>query len=275
MAERFAADWLRLRETADHRARPAELLPPLAGGLPARRPLRVLDLGAGRGSNLHYLAPRLPGPQHWRALDHDAALIAAAGTPPAAADGSGVTVAGEVADLAGALPGACRDADLVTASALLDLVGAAWVEALAAACAARALPALLALSYDGRIEWSDPLPGDDALRRAVNAHQRGDKGLGAALGPTAAATAAAAFHRLGHRVRMADSAWRLGPGDSALQHALIDGWVAAAAQARPAMAARFRAWAVARRTRIDRGRSRLLVGHRDLLALPPRRAAQA
>lgn len=275
MAERFAADWLSLREAADHRARPAELLSPLAGGLPARRPLRVLDLGAGRGSNLRYLAPRLPGPQHWRALDHDAALMGTAGTLPAAADGSGVTVTREVADLAWALPGALRDADLVTASALLDLVGAAWVEALAAACAARALPALLALSYDGRIEWSDPLPGDDALRLAVNAHQRGDKGLGAALGPTAAAAAAAAFRRHGHRVRMADSAWRLGPGDAALQHTLVDGWAAAAAQAQPAAAARFRAWAAARRARIGRDRSRLLVGHRDLLALPAREASAA
>lgn len=275
MTERFAADWLGLREAADHQARAAGLLPRLAAELPAERTLEVVDLGAGRGSNLRYLAPRLRGPQHWRALDHDAGLLAALASPPAAGDGTAVRVSPAVTDLTGALPHALAGADLVTASALLDLVSAPWVEALAAACAERALPALLALSYDGRMEWTDPLPGDEALRLAVNAHQRGNKGFGPALGPSAAGAAAAAFRSHGHRVWTADSSWQLGPAQAALQRALLDGWLAAATEARPAWGERFKAWAQARRRRIERAGSRLRVGHCDLLALPARRPPPA
>lgn len=263
MAEAFAADWLALREGADHRARAAGLLRRLQAQLPATGPLNVLDLGAGRGSNLRYLAPRLRGPQHWRLLDHDHRLLAGVAAPPRAADGSAVTFAGEIADLNRALPAALDDAQLVTAAALLDLVSAAWLQRLADGCAARGVPALLALSYDGCIQWPDTDPDDERLRTAVNAHQQGDKGFGPALGPAAWETAAAAFRASGCEVVVADSPWRLGPGDAPLIHALIDGWVAAACAQAPAAADRFRAWA-GRRKATDS----VTVGHRDLLALP-------
>lgn len=266
MAERFAADWLTLREAADHRARSEALLTRLAVSLPRDRPLTVVDLGAGRGSNLRYLAPRLAGAQTWRVVDHDASLMADAAPAPAAADGAGVCVEPVVADLRdAAFDALLAGANLVTAAALIDLVSRPWLERLATACAARRLPALIALSYDGCIDWSPAAPMDERLRLAVNRHQRRDKGFGPALGPAAWAAAATAFRAAGCRVGVAASPWQLGPADAPLVEALVDGWVAAASEQAPGQAAAFRRWGADRR----RGQPGLRVGHRDLLALPP------
>jgi len=69
----FAADWLFLREAEDARARDAALLTDLS--FSCSKVLRVVDLGAGSGNNLRYLAPRLPVPQHWTLIDDDEATL--------------------------------------------------------------------------------------------------------------------------------------------------------------------------------------------------------
>src|SRR5690606_37934264 len=116
----FSAAWLALREPADHRARAAELLPELGAWWRARRGTHVVDLGAGAGSNLRYLAPRLPGAQWWTLVDRDPALLARAAPPVGEAEGGGrvVDLVRVVADLAREGLDAVQGADLVTASAL-------------------------------------------------------------------------------------------------------------------------------------------------------------
>ncbi len=68
------------------RARSAELAERLARHLPATGPLVIHDLGGGSGSMGRWLAPRLPGPQHWVVHDRDPDLLelAVAAPPPAA-----------------------------------------------------------------------------------------------------------------------------------------------------------------------------------------------
>ena len=73
MTERFAADWLALREPFDHAARSAALARRLADRLP-RRP-RLVDLGAGSGSLFRFLAPIIGRGHDWILLDADAALL--------------------------------------------------------------------------------------------------------------------------------------------------------------------------------------------------------
>ena len=75
MAESFDGDWLDLREAADHAARSRA---GIEQSLPPRPRRRILDLGAGTGSNCRYLAPRLGGDQRWWLLDADPQLLAAA-----------------------------------------------------------------------------------------------------------------------------------------------------------------------------------------------------
>jgi hypothetical protein len=68
---RVAPSWLALRESADAAACGIDLVEQLRHCLPADRPVRVHDLACGTGSMLRWLAPRLPGPQHWICHDLD------------------------------------------------------------------------------------------------------------------------------------------------------------------------------------------------------------
>lgn len=263
MSTHFDADWLSLRETADHRARAAALLPPLMDWLPTGD-LQITDLGAGTGSNLRYLAPILPGPQHWTLVDQDRDLL-----EQAQAHLPGVTMERRVADLIRDPLPAVPPPHLVTTTALLDLVSGRWLETLAARCRERASAALLTLSVDGRIRWQ-PADADDALvRDCVSEHQVSDKGFGPALGPASGAVAEAAFRDQGFHAWLSPSPWRIGPDQAALQAALLDGWHAAARETAPQHADRLDAWAKRRRRAIDAGSVTLTVGHVDLLALPP------
>lgn len=271
-AETFDASWLALREAADHRSRSDELVDRLADWWTRRAGSTVLDLGSGTGSNLRYLAPRLPGRHVWTLIDHDSALLARVEAPP-----GDIVVKTKLGDLADVGLSEIEQAHLVTASALLDLVSADWLESLAGACAAAACGALFALTYDGTIEWAGELgePADELVRAAVDAHQRRDKGVGAALGPTAGRFAEAAFRRRGFQTWTAPSAWRLGPEDAELAQALVLGWETAAVDERPDDADRIRAWAERRRAVVAGGDFGLIVGHVDLLALPAGQAGEA
>ncbi len=263
MSETFSAEWLALREPVDHRSRPAELVGRLAEWCARRSRLRVLDLGCGTGSNVRYLAPKLPAVQEWTLLDRDEALLARVEAPVGTSVRPlrGTLEAEGLAEVAGA--------DAVTASALLDLVSDTWLGALADACEKGGCAALFALTYDGTFEWLDGGdPVDAAVRDAVNAHQRRDKGLGPALGPAAARRAEALFGERGYRTWLSASPWVLGPEDAALVRSLIEGWASAAAEQRPEEADRVRAWAERRRAGSTGQHSRLVVGHLDLLALP-------
>ena len=264
--ETFSPGWLALRETADHRARAADLLPPLCAAWRAAGWRRVLDLGSGAGSNLRYLAPRLPDGQDWTLLDHDADLLARA----AAAAEPRQQVTCVRGDLAHEGLAAVADAHLVTCSALLDLVTADWLRRLARACRAASCGVLLALTYDGTMHWEADAVDDELIRRLVNAHQRRKQHPEPALGPDAAPAAEALLAAEGYRTWRSPSPWRLGPADAALARELVAGWERASLEmaVEPEEATSVRAWAAHRRRTIAGSRFRLVVGHQDLLALP-------
>lgn len=264
MSAHFQADWLALREPVDHQARSRALGQRLQAWCGSRQRLCVLDLGTGTGSNRRFLAPLLPATQHWTLVDHDPTLLALA-----AGKASGHEWRSIQADLSEWHRFASDPSpDLVTASALLDLVSADWLDSLVAACRERSAAALMVLIYDGRVEWSSPDPLDDAVLGAVNAHQQRDKGLGAALGPAAPGQLAARFHDAGYHVWVESSPWDLGRETAVLAQALVEGWAAAACEQLPEDHAEFCAWSERRCADLAAGRTRVRVGHQDLLALP-------
>lgn len=247
----FSAEWLALREPADHAARDAALLAKAAQVL-ANHPV-VVDLGCGTGSTRRAFGDRLRADVIWRMVDADADLLARAGEEGYCLD------LNRVAELP--LDGA----GLVTASALFDLVSADWLDAVLDRVIGLRLPLYAALTYDGAMGWTPVLPADAVVTAAFNRHQTGDKGFGPALGPGATAHAAARMRAAGYTVIEADSPWQLGPQDAALQHELLAGIAKAAAEAGSGDAAN--GWLQARMAAVAQGSCR--IGHRDMLALPP------
>jgi SAM-dependent methyltransferase len=257
----------------------------------------VVDLGCGTGANLRHLAPLLAKAgarrQRWTCIDRDVALLrclpgrtadwAAASGIAARETAAGVGLDGpgwhcearvRRDDLAARAP-EFPEGGLVTASALLDLVSARWLEALLRSCHRSRCRTLLVLSYDGRCGLHPSHPDDDLVIDALNRHQRTDKGFGAALGPGAADFAETLCRELGYQVRVAASDWRVGSGEGGLQRALLEGWERAATALHRDQRSRLRDWRSARERWVDNGESTLLVGHRDLAAWPREAGASA
>lgn len=260
----FSRTWLDLREPVDHRSRAAELTSRLRDAWRQRGWTAVLDLGSGTGSNLRYLSPHLPGPQHWTLLDHDAELLKLVGQ-----DERPVSVTRLVGDLAEAgVPAAAR-AHLVTGSALLDLVTEAWLRQVIQTSCRSGCGVYFALSYNGLIHWGGgPDPDDEMIRRAVNAHQRRDQGAQTALGPDATTAADRLLRAEGYRTWRSPSPWTLTHADAELARALVDGWEQAALELARGEADRIRNWAERRRRTTQDPALSLSVGHDDLLGLP-------
>jgi len=166
----FSAGWLTLREPYDRRARNAAVLGALGKWAVQRSSVAVVDLACGLGSTLRGVTERLPKRQSWRLVDNDLSLLARAGDLERPPDLTVTPVPVDLArDLEAALDG---PVELVTTSALLDLVSHEWLERFATEAAARRLPVYAALSYDG-LATLDPVDElDSAVIDAVNQHQR-------------------------------------------------------------------------------------------------------
>jgi hypothetical protein len=303
----FSADWLARREPHDAVARAAELVGLLRThelltrkASDAREAVArpIVDLGAGSGANLRWLAPRLGGDQEWLLVDHDPALLAAAET--AIRDWASQTGAAALAESPARGPGrdgwlddivvksdgfACRarraradlaaDVDrielperaLVTSSALLDLVSAEWLRALVRRCHAASADVYFSLTYDGRTVCTPADETDAEVLELFNRHQGGDKGFGPALGPTAGLRAVDSFVARGYRVASRTSDWRIGPDAAPFQRELLSGWLGPALEIAPERRATLEAWHRRRVAHVDAGVSTLVVGHVDVIGM--------
>jgi len=284
-------EWLALREATDAASRSADLTERLADALGPHDPLRVLDLATGTGANIRYLLERLPARrQEWLALDRSSTLLSLLparleiwGTVTGhdvAADSTASVIRGNHVEarvetrqmnLSGLAEldtvGPCH---LVTASALLDLVSARWLESLAAWCRRAHAAALFTITYNGRSTCQPAEPEDALVLALFNEHQRTDKGLGGrAAGPDAPVDARRAFTDAGFEVHSAPSDWHLGPEHPAFQRGLIDGWASAASEIAPDKATTIEDWRRRRLAHVETGRSQVTVGHDDVAAWLP------
>jgi hypothetical protein len=241
MSATVTPEWLDLREAADAAARSEALAGRLARHL-GSGPLVIHDLGGGSGAMGRWLAPRLPGPQHWVVHDRDPDLLALA------AHGAET----RRSDVTRLRPGDLAGADLVVASALLDLLTREELDRMLGACAG--LPMLLALTVAGRVELTPADPLDPYLTAAFNAHQR----RGGRLGPDAAGRVPGAL--------VAPSPWRLDATHAELAAEWLRGWVGAACEQEPGLAGD--AYLERRLAQAAAGRLAVTVHHADLLVLP-------
>jgi SAM-dependent methyltransferase len=274
---RVSAGWLALREPADAAARAPDLVEHLRRHLPATGRRVIHDLGCGTGAMGRWLAPRLPGPQHWVVHDRDAELLAlAAADPPGrAADGAPVTVEAKQSDITRLPPGELADASLITASALLDLLTEDELAALAGVWAGAGCPVLLTLSVVGRVKLTPADALDCRVAAAFDAHQRRTTERGRLLGPDAVAVTIEEFDRLGAKVLVRPSPWGLGALEADLAAEWLTGWVGAACEQQVELAAEAGDYTRRRLAQIAAGRLAVTVDHADLLVLAPTSAVHA
>lgn len=274
----FSADWLALRELADHRSRNVKLSHALAKYFEGWRPVTVTDLGCGTGSNLRATAPLLGPEQIWTLVDYDPVLLDAARERLQAwADGAAekdgalvlfkgakrITVSFRRADLSKELDAVLDSgANLVTASALFDLVSEDFLAKLVASVSQRRAAFYTVLTYDGDQRWTPEHEIDGVMLQAFHAHQGTDKGFGLSAGPNAPDLLSEGFAAAGYSVMEGDSAWRLEEQDAALIAELAKGFADAVAETGTVSAGDLAAWR-------SQKHSGCVVGHADTLALPP------
>jgi hypothetical protein len=266
---RVSAGWLALREPADAAARSLDLVGHLQGALkPVRRQV-IHDLGAGTGALGRWLAPLVPGPQHWIVHDRDADLLAiAAERPGRAADGSVVSVEPRHSDITRLQPGELAEATLITASAVLDMLSEGELAGLVGVCADAECPVLLTISVTGHVRVSPADPLDERVAVAFDAHQRRSTERGRLLGPDAVAFAVEEFARLGATVLVRPSPWRLGALQSELAAEWFAGWVGAACEQQLELAGETDAYSRRRLAQARAGELEVTVDHADVLVLP-------
>ena len=267
---RVSGAWLDLREPADAAARDPELAEILRQQLPSAGCLVIHDLGCGTGSMGRWLAPLLPGPQHWVLHDRDEDLLdAAAAEPPGpAADGASVSVETRASDVALLRPGDLADASLVTASALLDLLTRDELDRLIDACTKADCPVFLSLSVAGHVDLVPADPLDSRVSAAFDAHQCRKTERGPLLGPDAVAAAVEGFRRQGARVLLRPTPWRLGAAETDLAAEWFTGWIGAACEQSVELASETGSYARRRLAEARAGELAVTVGHADLLVLP-------
>ena len=287
--EGFSQEWLSLREPADHAARSPVLTRHINQWIQSRSAdqLKVMDLGAGTGSNLRYLCPGFGHNQHWTLIDNDASLLS--NLPTILTDwaaGMGMQIRQDhhsihlqtdtfsstiewhinnLADDMAQLP--FSTTDLTTGSALLDLTSTLWLDELAMLCNRYECASLFVLNYDGRIHWQPELHEDERIQTLLNAHQLTDKGFGPALGP-AAGEYFSNIVKLNQKVMTEGSDWTIDKSQQALQQALIEGWAGAATEQDPAASQAAHQWRQQRTLVNQQREATLTVGHIDVLALP-------
>ena len=211
-----------------------------------------------------WLAPLLPGPQHWVLHDRDAELLALA-------EGRarrGVTVETRLSDVTRLGRDELAGATLVTASALLDLLTRDELTRLIDVCAGAGCPVLFALSVTGRVQLLPPDPLDARIAAAFNAHQRRLTPRGRLLGPDAVEAAVEGFRGMGAEVVVRPSPWQLGAAESDLAGEWLTGWVDAACEQEPALVSEADLYRRRRLSEAAAGALSVTVGHADLLVLP-------
>jgi hypothetical protein len=269
-AVRVSSEWLAVREPADAAARARDLVSHVVRRLPGGGRYVIHDLGCGTGAMGRWLAPLLPGSQHWVMHDRDAELleVAAGARLGPDSDGASVTVETRQSDITRLHESDLAGASLITASALLDLMTRAEVARLVDVCGGVECPLLLTLSVVGHIEFTPADPLDRRVADAFNAHQRRGTARDRLLGPDAVGFAVEEFGRRGAEVLVRASPWRLGASDADLAAEWLTEWVGAACEQQPELAAQADAYRRRRFAQARAGRLAVTVDHTDLLILP-------
>ena len=136
------------------------------------------------------------------------------------------------------------------------------------ACTGIGCPMLLALTVVGRVALNPADPLDARMAAAFNAHQRRTTTAGACSARTPSPPPSRQLRGAGAEVLVRPSPWRLDAAHADLTAEWFDGWVAAACEQEPALAAEAGAYRDRRLAQAAAGELAVTVDHADLLVLP-------
>lgn len=265
----FSTDWLALREPYDGIARSGAPMQLLKAWSREKSELSIADLGSGTGANLRAISPHFACRQKWALLEWDPVLVEQGQLLQVGQIPNYCHVHYIACDLATDLETAVPlRVDLVTASALIDLVSEAWLDRLLDLVRSRHCALYLTLSYNGEMSWEPVDQFDAEAHRLFEEHQRRDKGMGPALGGNAAAHLIAQLRGKVGRVQTGASDWLFGPADKDIQLSLLETIVRAGKEVDQGLSSALDHWLTIRRKFIEEGQSHCRVGHQDLLYLP-------
>ncbi|RYY75022.1 MAG: class I SAM-dependent methyltransferase [Gammaproteobacteria bacterium] len=262
----FSIAWLDLREPADLKARDKTLATRALQWLQKNFPNQghmIVDLGSGTGSSLRALAGLGAADIVWRLVDNNGDLLDEA----LRRHRKDWIIEDYEADLnvVNELP--LGGAQLITASALLDLASREFVDELKNRITRQRSALYAVLNYDGTTEWAPAHPGDEKVLAAFNLDQARDKGFGPALGPQATDYLTKNFQAENYEIFTAGSSWCLTGKDHLLVSELIHGIANAVKE--HIDSAELDTWKQFRLTHVQQGSCR--IGHLDFLALPAKR----
>jgi SAM-dependent methyltransferase len=277
----FSPEWLALREPVDHASINSQVREALRRHFTRHTSIRIVDLGCGTGSNVRGTAGALGRRQTWTLVDYDPKLLKAAafrleGLERGMRTKSGVRFAVDEAEITvsfleanlatGGFAPVIAGADLVTAAALFDLFSVAAINQLVDAVAANKQAFFTVLTYDGLASWLPEHPANQAMREAFNTHQLTDKGFGPSAGAGATAALVAGFQRHGYRIMRGKSPWVVDQAHAELRRQLDAGFASAVEETGNVPAETIESWLTHRHSAAN---AVTIIGHEDLLALPP------
>lgn len=265
----FSADWLRLREPADHAARNVSVCDMVIQYLNQTDEAVIVDLASGTGSTVRALSEKVLVDQHWHLVDNDEVLLQEAATSISSMQRKSLSVQTHKLDLNRFPSGltAIRP-NLITTSAFVDLASVDWLSKLVTYALMERIPVYTALTYSGSVSFSQSDPADDVVIEAFNTHQLNDKGFGPALGPLAADRITKLFKVARFHTIERESDWVLGSEQASLQKELLKGWAQAIAETDHISSDDADAWLARRLEHIENGQSQITISHKDVAAFP-------
>lgn len=265
----FAAEWLRLREPADHAARNGSVRDVVVKFLNQTDGAVIADLASGTGSTVRAMFEAINVDQHWHLIDNDETLLEEAADLFAATDRPDMSVQTHKVDLNRFPSGLTAiKPNLITTSAFVDLVSVDWLSRLVTYALMERVPVYTALTYSGSVSFSSADPSDTQITDAFNEHQLNDKGFGPALGPFAADRITKLFKVARFHTIEKESDWKLGADMVDLQGEFLKGLAQAAAETKSVSSEEADGWLARRLALVAKGQSEIVISHKDVAAFP-------
>jgi len=273
----FTADWLALREPTDKISRNALVLAACENAFRRFHHISVCDAGAGTGASVRAFSNFLPKKQTWTLVDADLAnlhkslaLLSARGDVISKSETecsvrlnekiiSTRILKRDLSETSEVWP---DETQLITASAVFDLVSTPWVSEFIKILRRRNTSLLATLTFNGKMNAEPHHDLDEAMFNAFRAHQRTDKGFGAAAGPDAVSLLRDGLIEAGFTVAEGESPWILGNDNRALMEETLKGIAFAAMEIGHVEKRDADAWLNDRL----RGTQQFIVGHTDIFA---------